>query len=253
MATASAGDPEFKMDNQASWQANTDYWLNNPLRHVEDTKAFFNEKLKDLVKPGSSVVDMGCGSGWILEFLLNQGIRCEYKGLDFTAEFITYLKDKYADVEGASFEQMDLEESIPVRLHKTADVVFSAFALFEMTALDVAFTNAVEMLRDHGQFVILTIDPTYLALAVSKDMAAFKATLQQYEEMKGGGDVLRFFQNIDLGDAESKELKYASVLYSFGDFYGHAKKHGMHLADYAEVVKTSKFLPKIYQYIVFEK
>jgi len=83
-------------------------------------------------------------------------------------------------------------------------------------------------------------------------MEEFKTKLAEYETIKTNGKVPYFFQNIDLGDSESENLKYASVLYSFDDYFKQSRKHKMNLIDYGEVVKTSKFLPKTYQYMVFK-
>lgn len=249
----SIGKDEFKSENKRGWEANSNYWLNNPLRQVEDTKPFFKEKLRQMVRPDMTIVDMGCGSGWLLDFLLELGIPFSYIGLDFSPKFIAHLKNKYSRLPFVSFEVVDFEELIPQRLHASADIVFNCFNFFEVLDLDVAFANAVWMLKPKGQLVVFTIDAIYLALAVSKDMSEFRKNLREYEVMKTSGEIPHFFQNIDLGDAESKDLKYASVLYSLDDFFKQAKKNSMCLIDYGEVIKTSKFLPKTYQYIAFSK
>lgn len=242
---------EFKAANLRGWETNSDYWLNNPLRQVEDTKIFFKEKLRDMVKPNMTIVDMGCGSGWVLDFLLELDMPFSYIGLDFAPKFVTHLKAQYAHLPSASFELVDFEQEIPEHLKGCADIVFNCFNFFEILGLDAAFSNAVRMLKPNGKLVIFTIDPTFLALAVSKTMPEFRAMLQQYEELKSQGETPHFFQKIDLGDGESKELTYASVLYSFDDFFKQAKKNGLSVNDYGEVIKTSKFIPKTYLYMVF--
>lgn len=243
----------FKKDNLNSWKKNTQYWLNNPLRQVEDTKRFFKKKLKGIVKPGYTVVDMGCGSGWLLDFLLELNIKFNYIGLDFNHLFIRHLKQKYFHVPRTKFYSVDFEAGISNKLVQCADVVFNCFNFFETANLDAAFGNGVKMLNSKGKLVIFTIEYTYLILAVSHNMNEFKSNLKKYEQVKSIGEIPYFFQNIDLGDAESRELKYASVLYSLADYFNQAKNNGMKLVDYDEVIKTSKFFPKTYQYIVFQK
>ena len=83
---------KFKQENLKSWINNTNYWLNSPLRQVEDTKEFFKKKLRETVLPGMRVIDMGCGSGWLLDFLVELNIPCSYIGLDFNNKFIEHLK-----------------------------------------------------------------------------------------------------------------------------------------------------------------
>lgn len=244
---------EFKKENQESWEKNIAYWLNSPLRQVEDTKLFFKEKLKELLKSGMTVADMGCGSGWLLDFLLELDIPFTYIGLDLNSKFIEHLRLKYSQISNASFETVDFEEGVTDKFLHCADVVFNCFNFFETTNLDSAFANGSRMSKSNGKLVIFTIDYTYLILAVSHSMEEFKSNLKMYEEVKSKGEVPYFFQNIDLGDTESRDLKYASVLYSFDDYFKQAQKHQMSLVDYGEVIKTSKFLPKTYQYIVFKK
>jgi len=243
----------FKRENLMNWAKNADYWLNNPLRQVEDTKIFLKDKLRNIVIPDMVLVDMGCGSGWLLDYILELNIPFVYVGLDFNKKFIDYLTSKYSHLPNASFELIDFDENMPERYFNCADIVFNCFNFFEMTNLDVAYANAVKMLRPTGKIVIFTIEYTYLMLALSHSMEEFKDYLRIYEEVKSEGKVPYFFQNIDLGNSESKDLKYASVLYSYEDFYKQAMLHKMTLCDYGEVVKTSKFLPKAYQYIVYKK
>lgn len=241
----------FKLENLRNWHKNTDYWLNNPLRQVEDTKDFFKPKLRNLVSPNMSILDMGCGSGWLLDFLIELQIPFTYKGLDFNRKFINYLSDKYQSLNNVSFEAVDFEKEIPIHLVNEFDLVFNCFNFFETANLDKALDNAQKMKKEQGKLIIFTIDSTYLIVGVSKTMEEFKFNLKTYEQFKSKNKTPYFFQKIDLGDAESADLKYASVLYSFGDYYKKAKECNMNLVDYGEVIKTSKFIPKIYQFIVF--
>jgi SAM-dependent methyltransferase len=244
---------EFKNENRRNWKINSDYWLNNPLRQVEDTKHFFKAKLQTIVKEDFSIVDMGCGSGWLLDFLLELNIPFKYIGLDFNPNFISHLEERYGALANVCFELVDFEKKIPTELIGVADIVFNCFNFFESLDLTTTFRNAVRILKPSGTLVIFTIEPLYLALAISSTMKDFKELLRVYELMKSRGESPHFFQNIDLGESESKDLKYASVLYSLADFFKQAQLHQMQLIDYGEVIKTSKPLPKTYQYISFKK
>ncbi|HMS29287.1 MAG TPA: class I SAM-dependent methyltransferase [Saprospiraceae bacterium] len=244
---------EFKNENLDNWKNNTEYWLNNPLRQVEDTKDFFIPKLKELISEESSVLDMGCGSGWLLEFIRQIDLNTKYYGIDFNEKFIEALRIKNSNDINASFDTVDFENELSSEYFEKFDIVFNCFNFFETANLDVAFANAVKMLKPNGKLVIFTIEYTFLILALSHNMEEFKKYLKIYDEAKNKGVVPYFFQNIDLGNAESETLKYASVLYSFDDYYKQATKHSLSLADYGEVVKTAKFLPKTYQYFVFKK
>jgi ubiquinone/menaquinone biosynthesis C-methylase UbiE len=221
-----------------------------------DTKDFLLKNLPSLFGTDASnrtVIDMGTGSGWALEMLRELHIQCKFIGLDFNEFFIEHLKSNFKEDLDADFLNVDLEEELPRRLHHSADVVFNFFNFFEIANLEEAFKNAQKMLKQDGKLVIMTIDSYYLMFALAKTMQELKDVLAVYEEKKSEGEVPYFFQKIDLGDAESEDYEYASVIYSLDDYYKQAKVNGMNLVDYAEVIKTSKLIPKVYQYIVFQK
>lgn len=247
---------EFKNRNLRSWERNTEFWLNSELRQLTDTKEFLKQKIPLLFDKNSTqipvIVDMGTGSGWALELLIELGIKSRFIGLDFNEKFITHLKQKFSGLQSAEFHCVDFEEDIPKGLHNKADIIFNFFNFFETANIEKAFKNAVFMLKPGGKLIILTIDSFYLMLALAKTMNELKEILAEYETKKAKNEVPFFFQKIDLGNAESESLEYASVLYSFDDYFKEAKKNDMELCDYTEIVKTSKFIPKVYKYIVFK-
>ena len=185
---------DFRKKNQKNWEENSTYWLNNSLRQVEDTKSFFKKKLLSLIKPNMTIVDMGCGSAWLLEFLLELDIKFKYTGLDFNPVFIKHLKNKYNSKSNIEFIEIDFEVGIPKKLVKKADIVFNLFTFFENSDLDTAFSNAHNMLKPNGELVIFTIDCVFLILAVSSNMEEFKEKLKMYEEVKSIGEVHIFFK-----------------------------------------------------------
>ena len=247
----------FKERNLKSWKRNADFWLHTPLRHFVDTENFLSERLPPLFEKFDSVVptviDMGTGSGWALDLLRRHGVNCQFIGLDFNPLFIEHLNSDHKDDPCASFLLNDLEDELPASLHGTADIVLNFFNFFEIANIQSAFRNATMMLKPGGKLVMMTIESYYLMFALVQSLSELRMLLAEYEERKSIGDVPYFFQKIDLGDSESTEYEYASVLYSFADYYKEAKKNMLHLIDYDEVVKTKKFIPKVYQYFVFEK
>lgn len=61
------------------------------------------------IKPGSKVLDLGCGNARFLEFLLKNHINCEYLGIDNSKEFISNNKLNYPEAE---FEIVDAINNI---------------------------------------------------------------------------------------------------------------------------------------------
>lgn len=247
---------EFKNRNLKSWEKNTSFWLNSELRQLTDTKDFLLKKIPTLFDKTSglkpNVIDMGTGSGWALDILNELGVDCKFIGLDFNENFISHLNEKYKKNVNAQFLNIDLELPLPESLIEKADVVFNFFNFFETANIETAFKNASLLLKPSGKLVIMTIDNYYLMMALSKTMDELKEIMKTYDEKRTKDEVPFFFQKIDMGNAESDVYEYASVLYSFDDYFKQAQKNGMRLSDYGEVVKTAKYIPKVYKYIVFE-
>ncbi len=243
---------EFKKENLECWKKNTNYWLNSPLRQVEDTKSFFTNKLKEILFNNCIIFDLGCGSGWLIDLIQELNISVKYIGIDFNKKFIDFLNGKFNN-SNYEFILADLEEPLNQKYYNKADFVFNNFNFFEIANLESAFDNAYQFLKKDGSLIISTIDVTYLVVAISKNFDEFKQNLVDYEKTKNGGNVPYFFQPIDLGYASSNNLRYASVLYSLADYFRLAKSKGLSLIDYDEIICTSRFIPKIYQYIQFSK
>jgi len=243
---------DFNAVNYSQWLKNTAFWLENELRHVEDTKEFVNNKFIDLIKPGMKVVDLGCGNGWLIEHIRSCDYSVYYKGIDFNDGFVEYLKIKYENDDMVDIELCDIETDCLLNIG-TFDIVLSFYNFFEISNLNDVFCRVNKILNKRGKLVIMTIDYIYLILAISKNMEDFKEKLKEYEEILVNNSVPYFFQKIDMGDKESDYFKYVSVLYSLKNYFDCAKSNSMILVDYDEIVKTSKFVPKVYQYMVFQK
>lgn len=66
------------------------------------------ELLPDFVKPGDSLLDIGCGYGSLYGQLITQLARCEYRGIDIVPEFIEHAMHTYRGMS-AVFQVLDLE------------------------------------------------------------------------------------------------------------------------------------------------
>ena len=69
-----------------------------------------NEQLlrfKMLIEPSElndcSVLDIGCGTGDLLAYLISNNIQCDYTGIDQIKEFITLAGEKYKNQNNTSF------------------------------------------------------------------------------------------------------------------------------------------------------
>jgi cyclopropane fatty-acyl-phospholipid synthase-like methyltransferase len=72
-----------------------------------------NRRFEDLVKlgiaPGDRVLDVGCGLGDFLSWLLGQGLQVDYTGIDITPEFVAHCRKVHGG-EGRFLEGNILED-----------------------------------------------------------------------------------------------------------------------------------------------
>ncbi len=50
-----------------------------------------------------SILDIGCGTGDLLKYLISKNIQCEYTGIDHIKDFITLAGEKYKNQNNTSF------------------------------------------------------------------------------------------------------------------------------------------------------
>lgn len=252
-------DPlEFKNTNKKEWHKNTTYWIESELRQVVDTRLFLKDKLQTLIKhyPTDyefSIYDFGFGNCWLLDLIIELKINFKYVGFDFNTKFIEIYGKKYQEFDNIKFVEFDLEKPINEEFINAADFVFTLFTLFEIPKVDHVFKNISNCLKKNGKHILLTIDSFYLMLALSENMEDLKNVLTKFDEFKNNGKTPYFFQDIDLGDRASDQLKYASVLHTTSDYIKIAQSYNLYLFAFDELIKTAKFTPKVYQYYEFSK
>lgn len=247
-------DPEaFRARSHRAWARNRAYWLSQPLRHVVDTGEWILNRLQELSelsgKETPTLIDMGCGSSWILEGLAAAGLKFQYVGVDNDPEFIGAAQVKFASIPTASFVLADVDRAgcCP---DLRADIIINAFNLFELADINAAFSNAGTWLKSGGRMLISSIDKTYLILALTSNKEDFFADLRDYQILSG----TKFgFQKIDLGGELSDELEYPSVLYSLSDIIAASSKHNFRFEDYTEITCTGRAIPKIYFHLQLVK
>lgn len=242
----------YRKRSRLCWSKNSTYWLSNPLRHVVDVGDYIADTVIRICSRSRSskptIVDMGFGSAWLYQALSRKGFSCYYIGFDSNEDFINYSLQQFATDKSCRFDLVDLEEPIDVNIR--ADLVVSAFSLFELSDLRQPMTNAFNLLLPNGHFLISTIDPTYLILAVSDSWPEFLENLARYETLPG---TKYAFQPIDLGDKASNTLEYPSVLYSRYDYLSISRNVGFHFGSYKEHILTAKPIPKIYFHLELVK
>jgi SAM-dependent methyltransferase len=80
----------------------------------------FRALLPLIDKPGRSVLDYGCGLGYLFDYLQEQGASVRYAGMDMMPEFIDVCRQKHGDK--AEFQLIEAEQPLERRF----DLVFAS-------------------------------------------------------------------------------------------------------------------------------
>ena len=251
MIEALANAEHFRARREEAWSRATPYWLSQPLRHVVDTGQHIVSLAVALVKGIPStplIVDIGCGSCWLLEEMLTVLVRFNYIGVDNNPRFVEAARNRFKDLKGAKFSLCDIAGGTGITAD--ADLVVNAFNFFEVEDLGAAMGASASIMKPGAHLLMSTIDKTYLILALSSSWEEFHHNLARYQEIKG---VRYGFQKIDLGDGLSEILEYPSVLYSTQDYLEAAAGAGLQLVSYEEQPYTGRAIPKIYCHLIFRK
>lgn len=246
---------KFKIQNLNEWKTNADFWLEGNMRHIKDVKGKTIEILKTLLYADSTksvkrtVIDEGCGEGWVYRALTEAKLDVNYYGIDFNEKFISELNKRYKEHENVSFIKDDIEEKEINLLSGKADIVVNAFNFFEIANLEKAMRNTANLIKDGGYLLILTIDPITQLLSVSDNQKMFYEYLTEYANKKNR---IGYRKRIVIGDKKTNK-HYYGILYSLADYLKEGRNNNLVFQDYSEILNPSRPTPQLYQFMVFKK
>jgi 2-polyprenyl-3-methyl-5-hydroxy-6-metoxy-1,4-benzoquinol methylase len=140
------------------WEKNAESW-NQAIRSelVESRKITNPAMISEILKTNpQSVLDLGCGEGWIASQLLPRGIK--YTGFDFSENLIELAAKAYPQ---GVFKAIGYDEMIRTDVKADFDAVLFNFSLFDenLTAL---LRKAASLLEPKGTMLIQTLHPRAL-------------------------------------------------------------------------------------------
>lgn len=114
--------------------------------------------LTDFIRPGQTVVDLGCGTGLLLDLVRIPPER--YVGVDISAGMLEYARKKHP---GYRFVEGNLEsESIPALAEETFDVAVSLFGSASYCQLAPVQATVARLLSPGGRYFLMYCGPNYL-------------------------------------------------------------------------------------------
>jgi len=131
------------------------------------------DAVRERVAQGGSVVELGFGSGWLLEELRAQLGGVSLAGLDLSAALVRNARDRYGDRVAALAGDM---ERLPFR-DGAFDVVITCWTLYFMNDIDRALAGIARCLTPRGRLVVGASAPDHEAEAAALMMEAARGAL----------------------------------------------------------------------------
>lgn len=138
-----------------SWHSNATAW-GEAIRagQIETRVLVTNQAIIDTVLSyeASSVLDLGCGEGWLARELASRGKRV--LGVDVVPVLI-----EQARAAGGRFAVMSYEDIAAGKLHEGFDVIVANFSLLGEDSVTRLFAAMPTLLNPLGVFIVQTVHP----------------------------------------------------------------------------------------------
>jgi len=139
-----------------SWRTNVDPWVTAiRANEIESRCLVTNKAIIDVVvgENINSVLDVGCGEGWLVRELNKVGISS--LGVDVVSEFIASAQQK----GGGRFKTISYEKLSLSELGEKFDLVVCNFSLLGNESVTGLFKKIPFLLNSGGSFIVQTIHP----------------------------------------------------------------------------------------------
>jgi len=139
-----------------SWRTNAQAWSAAVReRRIESRELVTDRAIVDAVLSRSprSVLDLGCGEGWLGRALAERGVQLV--GIDAVPDLIA----RATAAGGGDFRVASYEQLAAGALDFTADVAVCNFSLLGCESVETIFAAVPALLRPHGAFTIQTLHP----------------------------------------------------------------------------------------------
>lgn len=140
-----------------SWGCNAEPWIRAVrAREIESRRLATDQAILDAVlgRNPRSVLDVGCGEGWLTRRLSEAGV--ETLGVDIVPELI----DAAREAGGGHYRVVSYEEIVAGALDVSVDVAVCNFSLIGGSVVDDLVASVPAMLNRGGSLIVQTLHPS---------------------------------------------------------------------------------------------
>lgn len=140
-----------------SWFKNAAPWIVAiQEQQIESRKLITDRSIVDAVvsRGGQTVLDLGCGEGWLTRALVTQGMNV------LGTDIIPTLIDRARTMGLGNFELAAYADIAAGKLAEKFDIIVANFSLIGKESVSGLFQSMPSLLNDGGAFIIQTLHPT---------------------------------------------------------------------------------------------
>ena len=148
-------DMDSETDILYSWHQNAEAWTRTVRDgQIESRRLVTDRAIVDAVldRRPRSVLDLGCGEGWLVRALGEQGIQAI--GMDAVPALIDRAREA-----GGEFRVASYEDIIAGRLSLSVDTLVCNFALLGQESVQRLLVSLPSLLQENGRLVVQTVHP----------------------------------------------------------------------------------------------
>ncbi len=133
-------------------------------KHPDDSRRMLREQLGDV--SGRRVLDLGCGAGRDVAWLLSQG--ADAIGVDPSAKMLEHGQERFPTING-HVQQVGVDDLATTFASSTFDLVMSRYAIHYAQDIQALFRSVHQVLKPGGLFVPLVAHPVSVFIAKGCD------------------------------------------------------------------------------------
>jgi 2-polyprenyl-3-methyl-5-hydroxy-6-metoxy-1,4-benzoquinol methylase len=140
----------------ASWQQNAAPWCKAVQEQQIESRRLVTDQAIIAAVVGcrpQTVMDLGCGEGWLVRRLLAAGIDAQ--GVDAVAELLARARQAGA----GNYRQLSYEQLADCQFGSPVDAVICNFSLLGDSSVEQVFAAMPRLLKPAGVFIVQTLHP----------------------------------------------------------------------------------------------